>query len=86
MDRLTTWLDQQKPQTRELVFTMLFDVCAVTVVTLIGTGLVMLQPHLLVTVLLTGSVMGVPIALIGQLVGYRVEDRRTARAKGQVTP
>jgi len=79
--RLNAWLDQKKPSQRELMFAAAFDVCAVAVVGLIGAILVIVWPGLVVAVVVVASFSGIPTAVTGQLLSYRVEDRRAARAR-----
>lgn len=81
MRDLNAWLDRKKPYQRELLFTIAFGLCAIAAVVSVGAALMLVWPSLLSLVLISAALMGVPIAVVGQLAGYRIEDRRAAQRK-----
>lgn len=67
-----------RPSARELLFAIVFDVCAIVATGLVGVAVVMVWPSLLGWMLVAVGVLGIPIAVTGQLLSYRFEDRYRA--------
>jgi len=89
-DRFRKWWGGLKPYQRELGFTVAFDVAVLLLLFVPAVlGMVAAWPWLienpagLVALSAVGGVSGLAIAISGQLLGYRVEDRRAARRKSE---
>lgn len=86
LDQLRARWDGLKPYQRELTFAGAFDALGLVLLALAFFVVYLVAPALLATNMLfwtlVGCLGGLGIAVTGQLLGYRIEDRRAARIEG----